>query len=142
MREEKTLLDNKIIEYTTGKFGKFSNGDDIDAFMAETLLMTWKYARYTINQPVPEHDKIITPGAVVQHFKRCYCKEDNPDTKFNYYYVVLGTAVDTDTSEEHVIYRALYGYHQVYVRRKEEFLSLVDTEKYPDVKQKYRFEFV
>jgi len=56
------------------------------------------------------------------------------------YYIVLGTGINSETLVEYVIYRALYGEGKVYLREINNFLSEVDHEKYPNVKQKYRLE--
>ena len=56
------------------------------------------------------------------------------------YYLVEDVAFDSETKEEMVVYRRLYGDGSLWVRNKEMFLSLVDKEKYPDVEQMYRFE--
>ena len=56
------------------------------------------------------------------------------------YYIVVDIALDSDTLNKCVIYRGLYGDGPLYVREYEEFISLVDKVKYPNVNQKYRFE--
>ena len=56
------------------------------------------------------------------------------------YYLVEDIARDSETQEEMVVYRKIYDDGSLWVRPKEMFLSEVDHEKYPDVKQKYRFE--
>lgn len=52
---------------------------------------------------------------------------------------VLELAKDSETLESVVVYRHM-DTDEVWVRPEEMFNSLVDTNKYPDVKQKYRFE--
>lgn len=57
-------------------------------------------------------------------------------------YLVEDLAEDSETGEMLVAYRALYGKCKLYVRPLDMFLSKVDKEKYPDIKQEYRFEEV
>ena len=57
-------------------------------------------------------------------------------------YYVSELGIDSETGEEVVIYKQLYPPYKTYVRPKKMFLSETDFEKYPDAKQKYRFELV
>lgn len=74
-------------------------------------------------------DLRLKPGDVVRHFK-------------GNEYEILHIALDSETMEKMVVYRALYGERGVWVRPLEMFLSPVDREKYPQAKQTYRFEKV
>ncbi len=69
----------------------------------------------------------MNPGDIVRHFK-------------GNLYEILCYAKDSETQETLVVYRALYGERGTWVRPKAMFFSEVDRKKYPDVKQKYRFE--
>jgi len=74
-------------------------------------------------------DMRLKPGDIVRHFK-------------GNEYEILCIALDSETQEELVVYRALYGEGRIWVRKKDMFLSPVDREKYPDAQQVYRFELV
>lgn len=56
------------------------------------------------------------------------------------YYLVENFCIHSETNEKYVIYRALYEDNKLYIRPYDMFASEVDHNKYPGVKQKYRFQ--
>lgn len=56
------------------------------------------------------------------------------------YYLVENIAIHSETGELYVVYRQLYGEGALYIRPYKMFISKVDKNKYPNVKQEYRFE--
>lgn len=83
---------------------------------------------------------------LVKHFKReTFSKEQLLENPGLYIYKILSFAEHTETKETLVIYQAIYSYGDVrvgniYARPLEMFESEVDNNKYPEIKQKYRFE--
>lgn len=82
--------------------------------------------------------KDLRVGMVVRHFKRELNKPE--DEKNKYLYKIIDIAEHTETKELLVIYQGMYGEYGTYARPIKMFTSEVDKEKYPDIKQKYRFE--
>lgn len=74
-------------------------------------------------------DRVVIIGKTYHHFK-------GKD------YKVLLIATDSETNSEVVVYEALYGKHLIWTRPYDMFNSKVDHEKYPNIKQEYRFELV
>lgn len=55
-------------------------------------------------------------------------------------YFIEDIAYHSETKEKMVVYRALYGENRLWCRPYEMFFEEVDHKKYPNIKQKYRFE--
>ena len=83
-----------------------------------------------------EIQRDIHVGDIVRHFKREWVSENSSE----YLYKVLAFAAHTETGERLVIYQALYDPFKTCARPYAMFMSEVDQKKYPDIRQKYRFE--
>ena len=77
--------------------------------------------------PEPATENLLVIHGIYRHFKG--------DS-----YLVEDVARDSETGEEVVVYRKLYGDGSLWVRPKAMFLSPVDREKYPEATQHWRFE--
>ena len=75
-------------------------------------------------------------GDIVKHFKR----ENVDRNTAEYLYKILAFASHTENGERLVIYQALYPPYKTCARPYDMFISEVDRKKYPEAKQKYRFE--
>lgn len=84
-------------------------------------------------------DREFRASDIVRHFKRETLSEAERLCN-KYLYQVVGSATHSETREELMVYQAMYGDFDLYVRPLTMFLSEVDHQKYPGVKQKYRFE--
>lgn len=85
-------------------------------------------------------------GEIVKHFKRDLFFEKHPELKdtagykSTYLYEILGVGKYTETGELMVIYRALYGNNQIWIRPYDQFMGKVNKAKYPEAKQEFTFE--
>lgn len=71
----------------------------------------------------------LRPGQIVKHFKKGL-------------YQIVTIAQHSETGEKMVVYQALYPPFKNYVRPYESFVEKVDAQKYPDVRQAFRFQEV
>lgn len=77
-------------------------------------------------------------GDIIKHFKREYVT----DGSAMYTYRIVAFARHSESHERLVIYQGLYPPYKTCARPYEMFMSEVDKEKYPNIKQKYRFEII
>lgn len=82
------------------------------------------------------NNRVIRVGDIVQHFKREFVSYNTSE----YIYKVIAFAQHSETGEKLVIYQGMYYPFKTCARPYDMFMSEVDHMKYPDVKQKFRFE--
>lgn len=86
--------------------------------------------------------RMLEQNDIVRHFKfETLSTADK--RKGKYLYQVVGFAEHTETGETLVVYRSLYSRdNKTYARPFDMFMSEIDRNKYPFIKQKNRFEVV
>ena len=91
-------------------------------------------------------ERTLKKGDIVKHFKReTMSKEELENNPNVYLYRIIGTSKHTENGEKLMIYEPLYKTDCIIgvdyaARPLDMFMSKVDHEKYPNIKQKYRFE--
>lgn len=68
-------------------------------------------------------------GGIYKHFK-------------GHVYKIIAVARDAEDLSEKIVYQNVNNLEDIWVRDKDEFLSLVDREKYPEVNQQFRFQLL
>ena len=88
-------------------------------------------------------ETLLTPGTIVAHYKRDkYLKAHKTDETFDknmYIYQVCGIASDTERNYHYVVYQAMYGRREVFIRRIDDFLETVEEKVGPEVIRTPRF---
>ena len=88
---------------------------------------------------------------IVKHFKHETLTDKQKEQNIYLYQILDFPVRHTETGEDLVVYKALYDCHenhidvnlgQIFARPINQFFSDVDTAKYPNIKQEYRFELV
>lgn len=90
--------------------------------------------------PDATHGERFRPGDIVKHFKRELSAHLLAEEPGKYLYEIVSWARHSETDERYVVYRALYGTRETWVRPYAMFMEEVDRKKYPGVKQRFRFE--
>ena len=116
-----TITDEKVLESLLELLNSQYNNTLKDIIWISTCYI--KVEEYDL--PNIRLEQMI--GHVVRHFK-------------GNEYLVIGIGKNTETEEDLIIYKALYGDNITYARPKDMFLSKVDKDKYPEAKQEYRVE--
>lgn len=96
----------------------------------------------SVNIRRDDGDREFWVGDIVRHFKyETSTAEEKAQGKYTY--VIKCFALHSANKDLlMVVYQALYDDKIIWVRHINEFADKVEHEKYPDIKQEYRFEVI
>lgn len=129
------ILDNKVpspksVQYSFDKPQPLKFSSKVPPYHIQTKIICSE----SFDRPLP------VPGEIYSHFKRGFSDlSANPNM---YLYKIITLAEHTETGEMMCVYEALYVSFRTFARPLTMFMSEVDSEKYPESQQKYRFEKV
>lgn len=150
--EDLNVVKSKLREV---HFRKISISDEIfvinkDGYIGESTSNEIEYAKslgIPVNYLEPiesekseKNTRKFKKGTIVKHFKRELLSDNEKEISSMHLYQIIDTAINTENDIRLVIYKALYGDMKVYARPESMFYNEVDHKKYPNIKQKYRFE--
>lgn len=92
------------------------------------------------NYPEAFHSRFEV-GDTVRHFKWFNLTAEEAATQ-KYIYQILGVGKSTVNDELFVIYASVADPEEIWIRPLDEFCSEVDTSKFTDAGQTYRFEVI
>lgn len=108
----------------------------IDNLQNELCLFHAAFESRTNDYYIHNVRKNIKVGDIVKHFKVEISDKD-------YVYKIIAISIDCNVQNKYkVTYQELFGDHKSYVRDYDEFMGFVDFNKYPNIKQVYRFEII
>ena len=134
IEESRQHLINKYGSYGYAKEKMYFDDPDYQRFLEDIKNLTNNKEKFKEAYLLANNlqTKNIKKGDIYRHFKRKM-------------YQILDIVYDSETNNDDepkkvVVYQALYGEKLKWTRPYEMFTSEVDHQKYPNVKQPYRFE--
>ena len=128
----KTNSSEKIYPCEILIYKNFNSNEEISYYTGNVNIYYMRYG----------YGKLITKNGIISEGNWMNNKLNGWGRVIDTQNLIIGEGYYTETNEKVMIYQALYGERTLYVRPYDMFMSEVEHDKYPQIKQKYRFEKV